>query len=151
MWYNTPATARGWIEASQDHQAWATRFATEAFRPRRPHGELCHPPVHRRLARRLDENDHGRGPPAEKGLVRVPARADAPGRAASYGPLPLFRRRNNAPGSLGGERPQRGAARTQLRYQLEKDGKVVFAGRAAADIRPNDSRFQGFINLPVPK
>jgi hypothetical protein len=40
---------------------------------------------------------------------------------------------------------------TQLRYQLEKDGKVVFAGRAAADIRPNDSRFQGFINLPVPE
>jgi hypothetical protein len=40
---------------------------------------------------------------------------------------------------------------TQLRYQLEKDGKVVFAGRAAADIRPNDSRFQGFLNLPVPE
>jgi hypothetical protein len=32
LWYETPRTAREWIEASQQHQAWITRFMTEAFR-----------------------------------------------------------------------------------------------------------------------
>ena len=32
MWYPTPVKLKDWIEASQNHQAWATRFVTEAFR-----------------------------------------------------------------------------------------------------------------------
>ena len=32
MWYPTPVTLKDWIEASQNHQAWATRLVTEAFR-----------------------------------------------------------------------------------------------------------------------
>lgn len=32
LWYDTPAGAREWIEASQDHQTWIVRLMTEAFR-----------------------------------------------------------------------------------------------------------------------
>lgn len=32
MWYPTPVTIKDWINASQDHQVWATRLVTEAFR-----------------------------------------------------------------------------------------------------------------------
>jgi hypothetical protein len=32
MWYPTPVKVEDWINDSQDHQAWATRFVTEAFR-----------------------------------------------------------------------------------------------------------------------
>jgi hypothetical protein len=32
LWYPTPATAEGWIEASQKHQDWTNRLMTEAFR-----------------------------------------------------------------------------------------------------------------------
>ncbi len=32
MWYPTPIGLKDWIEASQNHQAWATRLVTEAFR-----------------------------------------------------------------------------------------------------------------------
>ncbi|MAX23882.1 MAG: glycoside hydrolase family 2 [Phycisphaeraceae bacterium] len=32
MWYNTPETVNGWIETSQNYQAWAAKFITESFR-----------------------------------------------------------------------------------------------------------------------
>ncbi|MEO9474394.1 MAG: sugar-binding domain-containing protein, partial [Cyclobacteriaceae bacterium] len=32
MWYNTPGSVAEWVESSQDYQAWAIKFTTEAFR-----------------------------------------------------------------------------------------------------------------------
>lgn len=32
MWFNTQYNVKDWIEASQTHQAWATKLTTEAFR-----------------------------------------------------------------------------------------------------------------------
>ena len=32
MWFNTQDNVKDWIEASQTHQAWATKLSTEAFR-----------------------------------------------------------------------------------------------------------------------
>jgi hypothetical protein len=32
LWYPTPQTRGGWIEASKRHQEWTTRFMTESFR-----------------------------------------------------------------------------------------------------------------------
>jgi hypothetical protein len=37
-----------------------------------------------------------------------------------------------------------------LKYQVEKEGKIVFANQAAANIPTNSSRFQGFIKWKTP-
>ena len=32
LWYETPKTAKGWVEASQEHQSWSVETQTRAFR-----------------------------------------------------------------------------------------------------------------------
>ncbi len=151
MWYNTPATARGWIEASQDHQAWATRFATEAFRR---DSRMVSFAIHLFI----DAWPAG----WMKTIMDVDRRPKKAWFAYRHALTPLaVQLRTDRYHFFGGETMPLEAwvvndrnqvpPGAQLRYQLEKDGKVVFAGRAAADIGPSDSRFQGFLNLPVPE
>jgi hypothetical protein len=151
MWYNTPADAKGWIDASQDHQAWATRFAAEAFRrDSRMVSFAIHlfidawpagwmktiMDVQRRPKKAWFEYRHALTP------LAVQLRTDRY-QFFSGETMPIeawvVNDRNEVP---------KGA---RLRYQLEKDGKVVFASRADGDILPNTSRFQGLIHLPVPE
>lgn len=151
MWYNTPSTAKGWISASQDHQAWATRFATEAFR---------------RDSRMVSFAIHLFIDAWPAGWMKTIMDVDRQPKKAWFAyrhaltPLAVQLRTDRYHFFSGETMPLEAwivndlnevPPGTELRYQLEKDGKVVFAGRADATISPNSSRFQGFIPLTVPE
>jgi hypothetical protein len=150
LWYDTQHSVADWVNASQAHQAWATRIMTDAFRRDRrmttfaihlfidafPSGwmktimDVDRQPkpaffVYRDALEPLAANLHCNRKAFFSGeSVRIAAW--------------LCNDRNEA---LQG---------AQLRYQVECQGKVIQAGVAPAQVLANDSVFQGWLEFVAP-
>lgn len=150
MWYNTQHSLNDWIEASQDYQAWAVKFVAESFR-RDP--RMVSFAVHLFI----DAWPAG-WMKSIMDVDRQPKKAYFAYRKALEPLMVSLRSDRNQ--FFAGEKTEIEAwvcndlnsipAGYQLKYQVEKDGKVVFANQAAAQILVNSSKFQGFVRWKTP-
>ena len=132
MWYNTQHSLNDWIDASQDYQAWAVKFVTETFR--RDPGMVS-------FAVHLFIDAWPAGwMKSIMDVDRQPKKAYFAYRNALE-PL-MVSLRSDRSQFFAGEVTAMEAwicndlnsvpAGYQLKYQVEKDGKVVFANQVAA-------------------
>jgi hypothetical protein len=150
MFFETPHTLDEWTRESRRHQVWATRMMTEAFRRDRRMNSFA---IHLFIDAFPD------------GWMKVIMDVDRQPKPAYFAyrealtPL-MANLRTDRQAYFAGEEMQfecwvcndahdipKGA---RLRYQLEMDGKVVFAQQAQAHIEPCTSTFQGFLKLKAP-
>jgi hypothetical protein len=150
MFFETPRTLAGWVEASQRHQAWATRIMTEAFRRDSRMNSIA-------IHLFIDAWPSG-WMKAIMDVDRQPKPAYFAYREALT-PLMANIRTDRTAFTVGEEMrvefwvcndTHEVPAAAQLRYQLELDGKVVFAQQAKACVEACTSTFQGFLRLPAP-
>ena len=147
MWYNTQHSLNDWIEASQNYQARAIKFVAESFR-RDP--RMVSFAVHLFI----DAWPAG-WMKAIMDVDRQPKKAYFAYRNALQPLMVSLRSDRNQ--FFSGEETAIEAwicndlnsipAGYQLRYQIEKNGKVEFANQVAANIPENSSRFQGFLKF----
>lgn len=151
MWYNTPHSLNDWIEASQDYQAWAVKFVTESFR-RDP--RMVSFAVHLFI----DAWPAG-WMKSIMDVDRQPKKAYFAYRNALE-PLMLSLRSDRSKFFSGEETAIEAwicndlnsvPSGYQVKYQVEKEGKVVFANQIAASIPVNNSQFQGFMKFKAPE
>jgi hypothetical protein len=151
MWYNTQHSLNDWIEASQDYQAWAMRFVTESFR---------------RDPRMVSFAIHLFIDAWPAGWMKTIMDVDRQPKKAYFAyrnalqPL-MVSLRSDRNQFFSGEETAIEAwvcndlntfpSGYQLKYQLEKEGKVVFANQITANIPINSSQFQGFLKFKTPK
>ena len=151
MWYNTQDNLHDWVRASWDHQEWVTKFTTEAFRR---DGRMVSFAIHLFIdafpsgwMKTIMDVDRGPKPAyfAYRNALAplmTSLRTDRwtffPGERVNVEAW-VCNDRNDAPQDY------------TLHYQLEKEGRVVWAHSVRADIPRNDSRFQGFIDFEAPK
>ena len=151
MWYPTPVKLKDWIEASQDHQAWATRLVTEAFR--RDTNMMS-------FAIHLFIDAWPAGwMKAIMDVDRNPKKAFFVYRDA-LAPL-MANLRTDRHQFYEGEDVNVEAwlcndlntvpEKHTLKWQLEKGGRVVFASHTDPDFPVNSSKFQGYIKFKAPK
>ena len=151
MWYPTPVKFKEWIEASQDHQAWATRLVTEAFR--RDTNMIS-------FAIHLFIDAWPAGwMKAIMDVDRNPKKAFFVYRDA-LAPV-MVNLRTDRYHFFEGENVNIEAwlcndlniipKSHMLKWQLEKDGKILFASQTNPDFPVNSSRFQGTIKFNAPK
>jgi hypothetical protein len=150
MWYNTQHSLNDWIEASQEYQAWAVKFVTETFR-RNP-GMVS-------FAVHLFIDAWPAGwMKSIMDVDRQPKKAYFAYRNALE-PLMVSLRSDRSHFFAGEETAfevwicndlNSVPSEYMLKYQVEKEGKVVFANQVAANIPINSSHFQGFIRWKVP-
>ncbi|HTE25698.1 sugar-binding domain-containing protein [Flavitalea sp.] len=150
MWYNPQNSLDGWINASQDYQAWAMKFVAESFRR---DNRMVSFAVHLFI----DAWPAG----WMKAIIdvdRQPKKAFFTYRNALEPLMVSIRSDRNK--FFAGEKT---AFETwvcndlntmlpgyHLKYQVEKEGKIVWANQVAADIPVNSSQFQGFIQYQAP-
>jgi hypothetical protein len=150
MWYNTQHTLKDWIEASQDYQAWAVKFVAETFR---------------RDPRMVSFAVHLFIDAWPSGWMKTIMDVDRQPKKAYFAyrnalqPL-MVSLRSDRTQFFSGEETAFEAwicndlnsvpAGYQLKYQVEKDGKIVFANQVAARIPVNSSQFQGFLKFKAP-
>lgn len=151
MWYNTQHSLNDWIEASQDYQARAVKFVAETFR---------------RDPRMVSFAVHLFIDAWPAGWMKTIMDVDRQPKKAFFAyrnalqPLMV---------SLRSDRKQffsdeetafeawicndlnSAPAGYQLKYQVERGGKIVVANQVAANIPINSSQFQGFVKLIAPK
>jgi hypothetical protein len=150
MWYPTQHTLNDWIEASQEYQAWAVKFVTETFR--RDPGMVS-------FAVHLFIDAWPAGwMKSIMDVDRQPKKAYFAYRNALE-PL-MVSLRSDRSQFFAGENTEIEAWVCNdlnsipegylLKYQVEKNGKVVFANQVAARILINSSQFQGFIRWKTP-
>lgn len=150
LWFDTQHSLADWIAASQAHQAWATRLMTEAFRR---DGRMVSFAIHLFI----DAFPSG-WMKAIMDCHRIPKPAYFAYREA-LSPL-MASLRCDRWGFFEGEpmpleawvcndltMAPRGA---RLHYQMELDGRVVFAQQAKADVPTDGSRRQGRLILAAP-
>jgi len=150
MWYNTQHSMNDWIEASQNHQAWATKFVTEAFRrDSRMVSFAIHlfidawPAAWMKSIMDVDRQPKKAFFAYRNALepLMVSLRSDRnqffTGEETAFEAW-ICNDRNSAP------------SRYKLKYQIEKDGEILFANQVAANIPGNSSQFQGFIKFKTP-
>ena len=150
MWYNTQYTLNDWIKASQDYQAWALKFVTETFR---------------RDSRMVSFAVHLFIDAWPAGWMKTIMDVDRQPKKAYFAyrnalqPLMVSLRSDRKQFFSGEETAieawicndlNSAPSGYQLKYQLEKDGKVIFANEVAASIPENSSRFQGFLKFKAP-
>ncbi len=150
MWYNTQHSLNDWIESSQEYQAWAVKFVTETFR-RDP--RMVSFAVHLFI----DAWPAG-WMKSIMDVDRQPKKAYFAYRDALE-PL-MVSLRSDRRNFFGGDTTavelwvcndlNSIPPGYLLKYQVEKDGKVVFANQVAANIPINSSQFQGFLNWKTP-
>ncbi len=150
MWYNTQHSLNDWIEASQEYQAWAVKFVTETFR-RDP--RMVSFAVHLFI----DAWPAG-WMKSIMDVDRQPKKAYFAYRNALE-PLMVSLRSDRSHFFAGEETAIEAwicndlnsvPAGYILKYQVEKDGKIVFANQVAANIPDNSSQFQGFLKWKTP-
>jgi hypothetical protein len=151
MWYNTQHSLSGWIEASQDHQAWAVKFVAESFR---------------RDPRMMSFAVHLFIDAWPAGWMKAIMDVDR-------GPKKAFFTYRNALEplmvSLRSDRDQFYAGDTTafeawicndlntaptgytLHYQLEEEGRIIMANEVKARIETNSPQFQGFLRFRLPQ
>lgn len=150
MWFNTQYSVKDWIEASQEHQAWATRLITEAFR---------------RDSNMVSFAIHLFIDAWPAGWMKTIMDVDRQPKKAFFvyrdalEPL-MVNLRTDRYHFFSGEKidieawlcndlntiPQG----YKIKYQFEKMGKVIFAHGVDAQIPVNSSTFQGYINFEAP-
>jgi hypothetical protein len=151
LWYNTQYSLNDWIEASQNHQAWAMKLMTEAFR---------------RDSRMVSFAIHLYIDAWPAGWMKAVMDVDRQPKKAFFAyrnslePLMLSLRCDRWSFFSGENIPveawvcndfNENKEGFKLSYQLENNGKIIFANQTNASIPANDSRFQGFIRFPAPK
>jgi hypothetical protein len=150
MWYNTQYSLNDWIEASQDYQAGAVKLVSETFR-RDP--RMVSFAVHLFI----DAWPAG-WMKAIMDVDRQPKKAYFAYRNALQ-PL-MISLRSDRTQFFSGEETAIEAwicndlnsvpAGYHLKYQIEKNGKIVFANQVDARIPVNSSQFQGFLKYKTP-
>ena len=150
MFFDTQRTLAGWVEASQRHQAWATRIMTEAFRRDSRMNSIA-------IHLFIDAWPSG-WMKAIMDVERQPKPAFFAYREALT-PLMANIRTDRMAFTASEEMrfefwvcndTHEVPAGAQLRYQLELNGKVVFAQLVKARVEACRSTFQGFLRLPAP-
>jgi len=151
IWYPTPVKLKDWIEASQDHQAWGTRFVTEAFRRENRMASFA-------IHLFIDAWPAG-WMKAIMDVDRKPKKAFFAYRNA-LAPIMVNLRtdRNNF---YEGEDIKVEAwlcndsntipKKNLLKWQLEKNGKILLSSESIPEFDKNSSKFQGYINFEAPK
>ncbi len=150
MWYNTQHSLKDWIEASQDYQAWAIKFMTETFR--RDQGMVSFavhlfidawPAGWMKSIMDVDRQPKKAYFAYRKALepLMVSIRSDRDHFFATE--VTAFETwicndLNSVPSGY------------QIKYQIENEGKVVFANQITANIPANSSSFQGFLRWRTP-
>ncbi len=151
MWFNTQDNVKDWIEASQTHQAWATRLTTEAFRR---DNDMVSFAIHLFIDAwpagwMKTIMDVDRQPKKAFFVYRdalkpimVSLRTD---RYHFYSEEKLnieawvSNDLNNIPKGY------------KLKYQLEKGKKIIFSNEINPNLVKNGSEFQGYINRKLPQ
>lgn len=151
MWYNTQYSLQDWVDASQEHQAWSLQTVTEAFR--RDSNMVTFaahlfidawPAGWMKTIMDVDRNPK-KGFFAYREALKpiiVSLRSD---RKHFYAGEDInveawvCNDLNSVPQGCF------------LKYQLEKDGKVISSGNTKASVIVNSSNFQGYINTIAPK
>lgn len=150
MWYNTQHTLNDWIDASQNYQAWATKFVSESFR-RDP--RMVSFAIHLFI-----DAWPGGWMKAIMDVDRQPKKAYFAYRNALE-PLMVSLRSDRSHFFAGEETAIEvwicndlniAPAGYQLKYQIERNGKVVMANQIAANIPVNSSQFQGYLKFKTP-
>ncbi|SMO52185.1 glycoside hydrolase family 2 TIM barrel-domain containing protein [Solitalea koreensis] len=150
MWYNPQHSVSDWINASQDYQAWAMKFVAETFRR---DSRMTSFAVHLFI----DAWPAG-WMKAIMDVDRQPKKAFFTYRNALE-PLMISLRSDRSKFFAGEETAFEAwicndlniaPAGYQLKYQIEKEGKVIMANQIAANIPVNSSQFQGFLKFKVP-
>jgi hypothetical protein len=150
MFFDTQRTLAGWVEASQRHQAWATRIMTEAFRRDSLMNSIA-------IHLFIDAWPSG-WMKAIMDVERQPKPAYFAYREALT-PLMANIRADRTAFTPGDEMrfefwvcndTHEVPVGAQLRYQLELNGEVVFAQQAKARVEVCRSTFQGFLRQPAP-
>ena len=150
MFFDTQRTLAGWVEASQRHQAWSTRIMTEAFRRDSRMNSIA-------IHLFIDAWPSG----WMKSIMDVDRQPKPAYFAYREALTPLMANiRTDRTAFTAGEEMRfefwvcndthEVPAGAQLRYQLELNGKVVFAQQAKARVEDCRSTFQGFLRLPAP-
>jgi hypothetical protein len=150
MFFDTQRTLAGWVEASQRHQAWATLIMTEAFRRDSRMNSIA-------IHLFIDAWPSG----WMKSIMDVERQPKPAYFAYREALTPLMANiRTDRTAFTSGEEMRvefwvcndthEVPAGAQLRYQLELDGKVVFAQQAKARVETCRSTFQGFLRLSAP-
>ncbi len=150
MWYPTQTTLKDWIEASQDYQAWAVRFVTETFR---------------RDPRMVSFAVHLFIDAWPAGWMKTIMDVDRQPKKAFFAyrnalePL-LVSLRSDRKSFFSNEQTaielwicndlNQAPTDYELKYQVERNGKVVFANKTKASIPENSSEFQGFLKWTTP-
>lgn len=150
MWFDTQHSVKDWIAAGQAHQAWGTRLMTEAFR-RDP--RMVSIAIHLFI----DAFPSG-WMKSIMDVHRSPKPAYFEYRRA-LAPL-MVSLRTDRYAFLSGEAMDLEAwvcndlnaapAGAYLHYQMEMNGKVIFASKAPASVPVNSSRVQGSLALKAP-
>ena len=151
LWYETPATAQAWVDASQYHQAWVVRLMTEAFR---------------RDSRMNTFAIHLFIDAWPAGWMKTIMDVDRQPKKAFFAyrdalePL-MVSLRSDRTAFESGETIALEAwvcndkhdvpTKAKLMYQLELDGKVVQTGKCAATVPTCDSLPQGTIAFKLPQ
>ncbi len=149
--FETPRTFSEWIERGQAHQAWATRFVTEAFRRQnRMHSFAIHLFIDAFPSSWMKSiMDCERQPKPAWFAYRdaltplaVQWRSD---RKAFFAGEPM-----NIEAWICNDLMQTPAGAT-LRYQLECDGKIIQSGASTANVPTFAAAFQGFVPFRAPE
>ena len=151
MWYPTQETLQDWIDASQEHQAWATRLVTEAFRR---DTNMVSFAIHLFI----DAWPAG-WMKAIMDVDRKPKKAFFAYRDA-LAPLMVNLRTDRTACFSNEEIPIEAWLCNDnnsipdgysLKWQLERQGKVIKAAQTTPKFLKNSSKFQGYIKFNAPE
>ncbi|QOD61817.1 glycoside hydrolase family 2 [Polaribacter haliotis] len=151
MWYPTPVTVKDWIDASQNHQAWATRFVTEAFRrDNRMMSFAIHlfidawPAGWMKAIMDVDRNPKKAFYAYRDALapLMVSLRTDR---------YHFYESENISIEAWLSNDLNKIPKQYMLKWQLEKNGKVVSTAQKEPKNSLNSSEFQGYIDIKAPK
>ena len=150
MWYNTQTSLSDWIEASQNYQARAMKFVAEAFR---------------RDSRMVSFAIHLFIDAWPAGWMKTIMDVDRQPKKAYFAyrnalQSLMISLRSDRNQFFSGEETAIEAwicndmnsapAGYQLKYQVEKDEKVIMANQVPANIPINSAQFQGFLRFKTP-
>ncbi len=151
MWFNAQHSLPDWIEASQNHQAWATRLYTEAFRRDTSMVSFA-------IHLFIDAWPSG-WMKTIMDVDRQPKKAYFVYRDALK-PL-MANLRTDRYNFYSGEEMKVEAwvcndrndspENYKLKYQFEKNGKPLMANEINPEIPVNSSEFQGYLKIKAPK
>lgn len=151
MWFNTQDNVKDWIEASQKHQAWATKLTTEAFRR---NSEMVSFAIHLFIDAwpagwMKTIMDVDRQPKKAFFVYRdalKPIMASLRTDRYQYFSEEKLKVETWLCNDLN-EVPEN----YSLKYQLEKGRSILFSNKISPKFLKNASKFQGYINRKLPK